>query len=214
LERVSTRERILRAASTLFASRGYTGTTTREIATLVQVRQPSLFHHFPSKAAIADALLDYSLERVTAPVIELASASGSAAERLYGYVHFDTGYLASSPYCLSGLYTDDLMLLPEFDGWRRRCDELNIAVTKIIDDGLREEEFVLMDAVFAQRAITALTHITMASYYGQSPAQAGQFADDVATYALRGLLSTPRRLPDVRRAGVEIARRLNDAVAA
>src|SRR5581483_2006845 len=44
-----TRERILYEASNLFAREGYHGTTTREIAAAVGVRQPSLFYHFPSK---------------------------------------------------------------------------------------------------------------------------------------------------------------------
>ena len=68
----STRERLLRAASALFATKGYFGTSTREIAELVEIRQPSLFHHFESKAAIAQVLLDRSLTPVVPPVRDLA----------------------------------------------------------------------------------------------------------------------------------------------
>ncbi|MGH2596951.1 MAG: helix-turn-helix domain-containing protein [Actinomycetota bacterium] len=47
---MSTRERILHEASELFARQGYHGTTTRQIADAVGVRQPALFHHFDAKS--------------------------------------------------------------------------------------------------------------------------------------------------------------------
>ena len=45
-------------ASHLFAVRGYFGTSTRDIADAVGLRQPSLFFHFPSKQAIVEQLQD------------------------------------------------------------------------------------------------------------------------------------------------------------
>ena len=57
----ATRERILREASHLFAVRGYYGSSTRDIAAAVGIRQPSLFHHFETKQAIFEELLKYSL---------------------------------------------------------------------------------------------------------------------------------------------------------
>ena len=59
---LGTRERILRDASVMFASKGYKATSTREIARAVNVQQPSLFHHFGSKAGILKVLLAHSLE--------------------------------------------------------------------------------------------------------------------------------------------------------
>ena len=40
---------IMRAASTLFARKGYGGTTTREIAARARINEALLFRHFPSK---------------------------------------------------------------------------------------------------------------------------------------------------------------------
>jgi hypothetical protein len=71
------------------------------------------------------------------------------------------------------------------------------------------EEFVVLDPVFAQRAISGLNLITISMHHDESPAWAAQFADDVATFALRGLLSALSDLPRVRREGVEIADRLS-----
>jgi AcrR family transcriptional regulator len=49
LSALDRRRQILRAASSLFARRGYRGTTTREIAERARINEALLFRHFPSK---------------------------------------------------------------------------------------------------------------------------------------------------------------------
>lgn len=53
-----TRRLILDAALELFAERGFAGTSMRQIARAVGVRESALYHHFPSKVAIFEALLE------------------------------------------------------------------------------------------------------------------------------------------------------------
>jgi AcrR family transcriptional regulator len=45
------------AAAALFAREGYRGTSMREVATAAGIQAGSLYHHFPSKEAIAVATL-------------------------------------------------------------------------------------------------------------------------------------------------------------
>lgn len=52
-----TRQLILDAALELFSKGGFAGTSMRQIARAVGVRESALYHHFPSKAAIFAALL-------------------------------------------------------------------------------------------------------------------------------------------------------------
>jgi AcrR family transcriptional regulator len=52
-----TRRLILDAALELFSEGGFAGTSMRQIARAVGVRESALYHHFPSKAAIFEALL-------------------------------------------------------------------------------------------------------------------------------------------------------------
>ncbi|MBH8574010.1 TetR/AcrR family transcriptional regulator [Nostocaceae cyanobacterium CENA369] len=47
-----TRTRILQAAQRLFASQGFDGTTTRDLAQAAGVAEGTLFRHFPNKKAI------------------------------------------------------------------------------------------------------------------------------------------------------------------
>jgi AcrR family transcriptional regulator len=52
-----TRRLILDVALDLFSEGGFAGTSMRQIARAVGVRESALYHHFPSKAAIFEALL-------------------------------------------------------------------------------------------------------------------------------------------------------------
>src|SRR4051794_32130319 len=56
-EERDTRQDILDAALDLFADHGYFGTSMREISRQVGVRESALYHHFPSKQAILEALM-------------------------------------------------------------------------------------------------------------------------------------------------------------
>ncbi len=52
-----TRQAILDAALKLFAENGYYGTSLRDIATAVGVRESALYHYFPGKEARFEALI-------------------------------------------------------------------------------------------------------------------------------------------------------------
>lgn len=69
--RPDTAERILDAAEDFFGRKGYAGTTLRDVADQVGIRIPSLYNHFPNKAALYAAVL----ERGISPVLALLSPS-------------------------------------------------------------------------------------------------------------------------------------------
>ena len=52
------REELLAIAAGLFAERGFKNTTVRDIADAAGILSGSLYHHFDSKEAMVDELLD------------------------------------------------------------------------------------------------------------------------------------------------------------
>ncbi|MGC2696657.1 MAG: TetR/AcrR family transcriptional regulator [Candidatus Angelobacter sp.] len=60
LSAIDRRRQIIRAASGLFARRGYRGTTTREIAERAGINEALLFRHFPSKEKLYWAIVEES----------------------------------------------------------------------------------------------------------------------------------------------------------
>ncbi len=59
---MSTREKILEEALTLFAENGYDGTSVEQIAEKVGIKAPSLYKHFKGKEDILNALIDWAEE--------------------------------------------------------------------------------------------------------------------------------------------------------
>ena len=59
---MSTKERILDAALTLFAENGYNGTSVEQIAGVVGIKAPSLYKHYKGKEEILNALIDSAEE--------------------------------------------------------------------------------------------------------------------------------------------------------
>lgn len=67
----SPRGRLLNGAAKLFRDKGYERTTVRDIAASVGIQSGSIFHHFPSKAAILYAVIEEVIE-VNTPRLQAA----------------------------------------------------------------------------------------------------------------------------------------------
>ncbi|WP_167884400.1 TetR/AcrR family transcriptional regulator [Leptospira ilyithenensis] len=59
MTKLNTKERILDSAADLFYSKGYVNTGVEEIITSCDIKKPSLYYHFESKAALGLAYLDF-----------------------------------------------------------------------------------------------------------------------------------------------------------
>lgn len=193
-----TRERILSEASRLFARHGYHGTSTREIAEAVGIRQPSLFHHFSSKAAIMQALIDLDLDETVPSAQALAREDGPAAARLYGHLVADVEHLVTSPYDLSGLYTDEVFADPEFAPWLRKRARLHQAIETIVAQGVASGEFIDVSPGFVRDAIVGLMLQTLSQYSGGKSAADDRIGDRVAAFVLRAILADPASIDRIR----------------
>ena len=74
-----TQQKVLRAAVALFLEKGYTRTTTGEIAKAAGIGQSSFFHVFPSKEALLLELVQRMFSGQFAPVARPAILSPSPA---------------------------------------------------------------------------------------------------------------------------------------
>ena len=88
----SPRDQILGAAARLFVNNGFAGTSTREIADLVGIRQASLYYHFAGKDDIVAELLEKTVRPTLDSLDELAPLTPEA--RLYTLAYRDARVLA------------------------------------------------------------------------------------------------------------------------
>lgn len=78
----STSARILSAAASLFRQKGYSATTTRELAAAAGIQKASLYHHFRTKEDLLYEITMGALDRVTAEVSQAMKIGATPSERL------------------------------------------------------------------------------------------------------------------------------------
>ena len=94
----SIRDRILDAATVRFAANGYAGTSLRAVAEDVGVRAPSLLHHFATKEALRDAVLEALLARWKDLVPAVLVAATTGRDRFDGVLGLMLGFFADEPH--------------------------------------------------------------------------------------------------------------------
>jgi AcrR family transcriptional regulator len=70
----ATRAALLDEATTLFAERGYAGTSLEDVASASQVSRGAVYHHFASKQALFEAVLALQEARATEAIAAAATA--------------------------------------------------------------------------------------------------------------------------------------------
>ncbi len=78
-----TREKILEAAIDLFAERGYNGTSMRDIAGAVGIRESAIYKHYAGKDAILQAIFAYAEARIYAPLPPSQNTAGSDERSIF-----------------------------------------------------------------------------------------------------------------------------------
>jgi AcrR family transcriptional regulator len=189
----STQNRILTEASRLFATRGFLGTSTRDIALAVGVRQPSLFHHFPSKHSILVALLDLDLDRVDQRLRLLATVEESPAIKLHCHLALDVQHILEFPYDVRGLYVKNETVPegPEFAVQRKKLSAVHRRVRQMVQDSIANGDFIDIDADFVRQLISSAI-IGVMWTRGPSPSKGlTNRVREVPDFILRSLLTEP-----------------------
>jgi AcrR family transcriptional regulator len=94
----ATAARILEVAEELFAERGFAGTTLRDVAARVGVRNPSIYNHFPSKDALYEAVLSRGIGPILGTLTEFVEAGPAAYSDPRAVIERLMAVLAEHPY--------------------------------------------------------------------------------------------------------------------
>ena len=194
----ATRQRIIEAAAALFATRGFHGTSTRDIAKEVGIRQPSLFHHFPTKQSILAELLEQDLRPALDRIRCHSDTEVGAAARLYSYLLDDVAALVSSPFDSRGLYNDEVLLGGNLAAQRTLRQQLHDETKRLVEEGVESGQFRQVDTTFAQQVVTGMLLDTI-RMVGTIPTEGlKRRPREVADFVLLGLLREPGALPLIR----------------
>src|SRR3954470_11370091 len=76
----ATREHLVDVATGLFATEGYERTSIEAVMRAAGVSKGALYHHFPGKDALFEAVMDRTTERVDAALVTAAAGRTSAVD--------------------------------------------------------------------------------------------------------------------------------------
>lgn len=96
-EFTGTKTRLLRAATVLFAEKGYRGASVREITSRAGANLGAVTYHFGSKAALYEDALTEALKPLVARLLQAASSPGSPTERIQAVAAAHFGFLFEHP---------------------------------------------------------------------------------------------------------------------
>jgi AcrR family transcriptional regulator len=140
------RDEIVDAATRLFLEHGYAATSTRAIADLVGVRQPSLYYYFRRKDDILAALLDDAM----APILDAAGALRQVNEpdpvRLYALAASHCAILCSTPHNVGQLFHVPEVQADRFSDFRAARSRLRLYYGMLVEGGITQGDFDALDA--------------------------------------------------------------------
>ncbi len=189
-----TPERILEAAEDVLRRYGPAKANVVDVARALGVSHGSVYRHFPSKAALRDAVTERWLASISAPLAAVADEEGAAPERLQRWldllVHSKRRKALEEPE-LFATYVE--LAAGAREVVTAHVDTLVGQLRRIITDGIARGEFKIPDPSAAARAVFDAT----TRYHNPAHAAAWSEPDIDASYEnVRALILaglTPRR---------------------
>lgn len=184
--RPDTRERIERAALTLFATKGVDATTTKDIATAVGVSEGAMYRHFRSKDDLTWQLFSTHYFALAASIDAVRAEAGSLAERIERTVALFCDLFDGEP----DLFT--FILLSQHGQLGRVTETMPnpvVSLRRMFEEGIRNGECRLDDPdLMAAMALGLVTQPATFMVYGRLPRPLGRLARSLADAVKRATL--------------------------
>jgi len=192
----SVRQRLLVAATDLFARKGYAATTVREIVASARVTRPVLYYYFKNKEGIYLELMRTTFAKADHLLDSARGDQGSAKEKLLR--------LCDQAFCLLmeninavrvmyAIYYGPHQGAPffDFDAYHLKFQE---AIRRLVVEGMRSGEFRRGKAEDMTWAVLGAINVAMEVQLGQQEMGLGrQGLARVLKLIFRGISKGPRR---------------------
>lgn len=191
--------RLLAAALSAFAARGFHGTTTRDIAGLAGVSPAALYVHFPSKVDVLETIMRAGLQAALEVLVGSLAGVVGPVERMHGlvydFVSWHAEHHAVARVVQSALPVLDESRRTEILAIRRQFDQL---VRDEIEAGVASGDFIVTDSRDAARAVLSLAIDVSRWYSERSRMRPAELAAAYAELVTRMLGVSPDAATAVR----------------
>jgi len=183
-EAALTPERILVAAEDVLRRYGPAKATVVDVARALDVSHGAVYRHFPSKAALREAVTERWLARISGPLAEIATEHGPALRRLRRWLDLLISSKRSRALEDPELFATYMELVAESrEVVLAHVRILTGQLATVIADGIARGEFASTDPKVAARAVFDAT-----SRF-HNPAHAAEWSDPGIDAAFEGVWS-------------------------
>jgi AcrR family transcriptional regulator len=183
-EAALTPDQILEVAEDVLRRFGPAKATVVDVARALGVSHGSVYRHFPSKAALRDAVTERWLARISEPLAAVAAEAGPAPERLRRWLDLLISSKRSRAFDDPELFATYMALVADArDVVKAHVDTLVGQLTRIIAAGVAQGEFTVTRPAEAGRAVFDAT----ARFH--NPAHAPEWSDPGIDAAFEGVWS-------------------------
>ncbi|MGW2250506.1 TetR family transcriptional regulator [Kitasatospora sp. NPDC001660] len=185
-----TAEQILIAAEDVLRRFGPAKATVVDVARILGVSHSSVYRHFPSKAALREAVTQRWLDQAHFELANISIEGGAAEERLHRWLV--TLFAAKKKKALDDpqLFATYMVLVEENSGTvEAHIDTMVGQIAQIVQDGMEKKDFKLAHVLTTARAVfEATAHFHDPAYAGEwSDPKANERFEAVWTLILNGL---------------------------
>ncbi|HEX2909947.1 MAG TPA: TetR family transcriptional regulator [Chloroflexia bacterium] len=183
-DEVLTPERILTAAEEVLRRYGPAKATVLDVARMLGVSHGSVYRHFPSKAALRDAVTERWLARGVEELEATVTAELPATERLRHWLDLLVSSKRKKAFDDPELFATYMELVKEArEVVKVHVEHLNVQLSRIVEDGVASGEFAAVDPKIAGCAVFDAT----ARFH--NPAHASEWSDPGINAAFEGVWS-------------------------
>ena len=163
-------------AHQLLVERGFSAFSYADIAAAIQIRKPSIHHHFPTKTALVVAVLERHRHRMQEAHAGLDKHVSSPLDRLQKYIDYWEVCIRTmkEPFCIAVLLGAELPGLPEEvqAEVEKHFTCLRQWVAKTLKDGVKQKKVKLQEKadVEAEMLMAAVHGAMISARVNNSPA--------------------------------------------
>jgi AcrR family transcriptional regulator len=158
-----TKEAILRTATSLFATQGFDGTPTLQIASEAGVTEPMIFYHFDSKDELFKHIIQITFSAYFERADKLAQKRGTPFKKIQQLVELHFDIVSDMPDAMNLVVStcparlrdpEDICTRNTYE-FRRRLIKY---FTKYLKEGIKNGEFVNLSIKETAELLTAITN--------------------------------------------------------
>jgi AcrR family transcriptional regulator len=181
-------EEVLLRAAELFARQGFARSTTREIAKAAGLRQPSLFHYFPTKEDILVALTEQAHVKPLATLQALLEEGRRPTTTIFMLVKAHVLNVCENHVALKAILESNAYInATRFRRYLAQQETYSKQVKKIIQAGIDAGEFAEMEADLATTQVLGMCNWVIKWYRRNGDKTPEEIAEHMARAAIRSL---------------------------